>query len=598
MADVRATGLTESESSLLDEISRDRLWKHAETLAQWEKISGTPGERAAVDYLKSQLESFGLDVIEHRFQSLLGWPESASLESISPSVASFEALTNAFTPSTAPEGLVGEVVYAGEGSEAELAGAAGKIALLEGMASPLKVLRGNQAGAIGLIFIQEAQLHNMCVSAVWGTPTTKTAGLLAKIPSVSVRRDDGESLKEMAAAGGLQVRLTAKTFWGWRETPLLTAQIPSSVDPEQFVLLSGHHCSWHLGAMDNGTADSTILEVARVLSEHRDALQRSVRIAFWPGHTQGRYSGSTWYFDNFWEDMHDNCVLHVNADSTGARGAVHYHAIGMPETFSFALGAIRDAIGVEAESERQSRAGDQSFWSSGVPSIFMSLSLVPGEMAASRPAGLFAGQDGDSKLRPGLPWWWHTAEDTIDKIDPEVLERDTRVFALATLRGAAAGVLPFRYAPAAKDIRATLEKYQAAAGSRFDLGPALERIKAVEERAAEVDRRLDALAADPGAGLPAAQVAALNRTLREIDRELVMINFTAEGPFDQDLALPVSEVPLLAPVERLAKLDPESDEARFLATELVRSRNKTAYHLRVAAAAADRAIAELSGAGS
>jgi hypothetical protein len=598
MADVRSKGLTEAESRLLDEISRDRLWKHAETLAQWEKISGTPGERAAVDYLRGQLEALGLDVVEHRFESLLGWPEEASLETIAPTTSSFEALTNAFTPSTPPEGLEGEVVYAGQGSAAELTGAAGKVALMEGMASPLKVLQANQAGATGLIFIQESQLHNMCVSAVWGTPTTKTAGLLATTPSVSVRRDDGESLKELAAAGGLRVRIRAKTFWGWRETPLLTAQIPSAVDTEQFVLLSGHHCSWHLGAMDNGTANATILEVARVLSEHRDQLQRGVRIAFWPGHTQGRYSGSTWYFDHFWEDMHDNCVLHVNADSTGAKGAVHYHAIGMPETYPFALAAVQDAIGVEATPERQSRAGDQSFWSSGVPSIFMSLSLVPGEMAASRPAGLFSGDEGNAKLRPGLPWWWHTAEDTIDKIDPDVLVKDTRVFALATLRAGAAGVLPFRYAPAAEEIRRTLEAYQKAAGDRFDVGPALERARAAEERAQDVDRKLDALGGGTGAGLSAAQVGALNRALRELDRELVLVNFTSEGPFDQDLALPVATVPLLAPVERLAALDAASDEAHFLATELVRNRNKAAYHLRLAAAAAERASAALAEAGA
>ncbi|MBO0746615.1 MAG: M28 family peptidase, partial [Candidatus Dormibacteraeota bacterium] len=431
-----------------------------------------------------------------------------------------------------------------------------------------------------------------CVSPVWGTPTTKTAGLLAKIPTVSVRRADGESLKELAASGGLRVKLTARTFWGWRTTPLLTAQIDAPVNPEKFVLLSGHHCSWHYGAMDNGTANATILEVARVLNGHRDELTRSVRIAFWPGHTQGRYSGSAWYFDNHWEDLRDNCVLHVNADSTGARGAVHYHAIGMPETQAFALAAIRDAIGAQAEPERQSRAGDQSFWSSGVPSIFMSLSLVPGELAASRPAGLLSTVDETTKLRPGLPWWWHTPEDTIDKIDAEVLLRDTRVYLLATLRAASAMVLPFRYAPAAKDIRTRIDGYQTAAGDRIDLGLALARARAVEEHATSLDARLDAL--DPASMAPA-RVAALNDELHALDRELVLINFTASGPFDQDLALPIPPVPLLEPAQRLATLDPGSDEAHFLVTELVRGRNKVAFHLRLGAEAAARAEAILAG---
>ncbi|MFZ0215809.1 MAG: M28 family peptidase [Candidatus Dormiibacterota bacterium] len=592
MAESPVSEVSGSERTLLSQVSQERLWKHAETLAQWEKVSGTPGEQAAVDYLKGELEALGLTVTEHRFESLLGWPEAASLQTVSPTRATFEALTNAFTPSTPPDGIEGEVVYVGQGSDAELAGASGKVAMLEGMASPLKVLRGGEAGAIGLIFIQEERLHNMCVSPVWGTPTTKTAGLLAKIPTVSVHRVDGESLKELAAAGELRVRLTAKTFWGWRTTPLLTAQIDAASDPEKFVLLSGHHCSWQFGAMDNGTANATILEVARVLNEHRELLQRSVRIAFWPGHTQGRYSGSTWYFDHFWEDLHDNCVLHVNCDSTGARGAVHYHAIGMAETREFAVDAIRDAIGVEAEPERQSRAGDQSFWSSGVPSIFMSLSLVPGELAAARPAGLLSTVDDTTKLRPGLPWWWHTPEDTIDKIDPEVLVRDTRVYVLSTLRAAAARLLPFRYAPAAREIRTTIERYQQTAGDRIDLGPALAPARATEQAAGAIDAQLHTLG--EGAKLDAPTTAALNDALHELDRELVLINFTAAGPFDQDLALPVPPVPLLAPAEQLATLDSTSDAAHFLTTELVRNRNQARYHLRLAEAAAERANALLS----
>ena len=128
------------------------------------------------------------------------------------------------------------------------------------------------------------------------------------------------------------MRLWTRTFWGWRMTPLLIGEIPGTEEADDFVLLSGHHCSWYLGAMDNGSANATMLEVARALARHRDRLRRSVRFAFWPGHTQGRYSGSTWYFDTFWEDLHDNCVLHVNVDSTGARGASIYVALGMPET--------------------------------------------------------------------------------------------------------------------------------------------------------------------------------------------------------------------------------------------------------------------------
>ena len=87
------------------------------------------------------------------------------------------------------------------------------------------------------------------------------------------------------------------------------------------MLFSGHIDSWHRGAMDNGSANALMLEVLRVLLPQREMLRRSIRLAFWSGHSHGRYAGSTWYADNFWEELHENCVLHLNADSTRwARG--------------------------------------------------------------------------------------------------------------------------------------------------------------------------------------------------------------------------------------------------------------------------------------
>jgi hypothetical protein len=348
--------------------------------------------------------------------------------------------------------------------------------------------------------------------------------------------------------------------------------------------------------MDNGAANATMLEVARVLAANQGELRRSVRVAFWPGHTQGRYSGSAWYADHFWEDLHDNCVLHVNCDSTGARGADAYKALSMPQTQGFAVRAVVDAVGVEPEAERQSRAGDQSFWSCGVPSIYMDLSQVPQELAVGGTASLFTAADQAQRPQAGgLPWWWHTAEDTVDKIDPDVLQRDTQVYLLATHRAASARVLPFSYRPAAAHLRETLETYQRAAGERLDLSPALGRAQELERRAAALDERLQRARAGEAHDRPA---EAANRALMAMDRELVMLDFTSEGPFDQDLAVPIPAVPLLAPARRLSQLDPASDEAHFLATELVRNRNKVSYHLRLALEAAGRAEDALTELGS
>jgi Iap family predicted aminopeptidase len=595
MAGLRTSGLDELEARLIAEVSTERLWDHVRTIAQWERISGTPGERSAVEYFDRCLHTYGVETTIHEFDSLLGWPQNAELEVIAGHTHPVKAITHAFVPSTPPQGTEAEVVYVKKGEDADFAeaGANGKIALVEGLASPVRVLRAQQAGVVGLVFINEDRLHDMCVSPIWGTPTTRTAHLLPNMPAVSILRRDGEALKALTAQGGLRVRLRTETFWDWKRTPILTGTIPGSIEPQQFVLFSGHHCSWYFGAMDNGSANATMLEVARILSANRRHLRRSVRLAFWPGHTQGRYSGSTWYFDNFWEDLHDHCVLHVNIDSTGARGASAYKALAMPETSEFAVSSIQDSIGFHPEPERQSRAGDQSFWGCGVPSVYMDLSQVPAELTARAAAGsgLFQAADQpQAAAQPGLPWWWHTPDDTVDKIDVEVLVRDSQVYVLANLRAATAALLPFRYEPAAGQILERIEAYAEMAAGRVDLEPATRRARHLRSLAANLDRLVERA---PARVLDDPTLAAVNARLLAMDRELVLINFSAEGPFDQDLAIPIPAVPLLAPARRLRDLDATSSEAHFLATELTRNRNKVTQHLRRAIEAGEAASAAL-----
>ncbi len=574
--------MTEFESRLLQEVSQERLWQHAKNISQWKRISGTPGEQAAVQYFRKNLEEYGLKTHLHQFEALLGWPEEAQMEVRSPRNLPIQAITHSLVPSTDPEGLLAEVLYLGAGEASDFSNrpVAGKIVMLDGMASPAKVLRGQKHGVRAEIFIMD-RLRDMCVSPVWGTPTPGTADLLPKIPVVSIIREAAGEIKSLLEKGPVTVWIRTKTFLGWRTVSLLTGELRGAKEPDAFVLLSGHHCSWYFGAMDNGTANATMLEVARILAAHQQELHRGIRFAFWPGHTQGRYAGSTWYFDHFWEDLHDHCILHINIDSTGARGADIYHCLAMPETREFALAAIRDSIGAQGHYARQARAGDQSFWGCGVPSMWMELSQVPPELAADLgSSGLFtAGGQGSSQPQDGMPWWWHTADDTLDKIDPEVHVRDTRVYVLACARAAMLPILPFRYLPAAQFLRETLQGYKIGAGDHFDLELLIHRASQLEAEVVALDELLDQVRSGHVDGKTA---AAINRGLMKMDRRLVRINFSAVDPFDQDLAVPIPPVPMLEPAGRLNRMDPRAPETRYLITELTRNRNRVMFQLHEA----------------
>jgi Zn-dependent M28 family amino/carboxypeptidase len=192
-------------------------------------------------------------------------------------------------------------------------------------------------------------------------------------------RAAGDRLRKALEQGqAVEVDLVTEVMTRWTEIPTLVAQVNGVAEPEKVVLLSGHVDSWHYGAMDNGSANATMLETLRVVLPYRDTFRRGLRLAFWSGHSHGRYAGSSWYADTFWEDLHNNCVVHINVDSVGGQNAtVLTEAHAMAETRPVAAEVIGALTGVEFTGTRFGRAGDQSFQGHGIPSLFMSLSEQP-----------------------------------------------------------------------------------------------------------------------------------------------------------------------------------------------------------------------------
>jgi Peptidase family M28 len=447
------------------------------------------------------------------------------------------------------------------------AAAAGKIALVDDLATPEQAVAGSQLGVAGLVFVSGRHAHEMCISPVWGNPAPSTAGTLPTIPMVSVHQDDGRMLRELCGAGRTTVWFTAEVRTGWTTTPIVLGDLPAGhtdADPGLFVLFSGHLDGWHLGAMDNGTANATTLEVARVLAGRRGTWRRGLRVAMWSGHSHGRYSSSAWYADNHWFDLAAHCVAHVNIDSVGGTGADRFVTNSMPQTAGLGVWAVREIAGAALSPKRVGRDSDQSFLGIGIPSLFGSLSH----------------QDDGS-----LGWWWHTPNDTVDKIDPERLLRDAKIFALALERILTDPVLPFDYAAAAADLRSALEALAAETGPSFDLGPVVEEAGRLEVLCGRLVR-----AAENATG---ARARAANMCLLSLGHTLIPAIYTGAGPYAHDPALDNEFLPRLAPARRLRQLPSHGDESRFLLVDLVRGRNAVLDAVRSACRIAEAGIASL-----
>ena len=559
-----------TEKSIVESVSKERLMADTQAIARWVRLSGSEEEKESFDYVEDQLREMGLQTCRYSGRAYVSIPISAKLSIGGEEVA---AITHSMAASTTAGGLDLPLVYVPDGDYSAL-DARGKIVLVDGMAMPGKVLAAEKAGAAACLCAnQDEYVHEMIVSPVWGSPTPETREGLPKIPVASVGARERERLLELAR-GGAVAHLETVVETGWTELPTLTAQITGSVEPEKFVLFSGHIDSWHYGAMDNGSANATMLEVMRVLTESGESFRRGVRVAFWSGHSHGRYSGSTWYADNFWEDLNENCVLHLNVDSVGGKNAtVLTEAHTMAECQPLAADVIRDQTGVEFTGTRFGRAGDQSFLGHGVPSLFMSLSEQSPAQGDS--AGGFAELVGGSAGRSGgLGWWWHTTEDTLDKIDPDLLVRDARIYAAIAHRLAAEPILPLDPSAAARELLDHISDWQEKAGDRFDLSGVTERASRLSDLCKMLQDKTENLrSGDPET------VKVLNSAIQNAEQTLVRLDYTRCDPFAHDPALSQPAVPLLAPIDDLSRSKPGSDRESELLTQLVRNRNRLLHEL-------------------
>jgi hypothetical protein len=572
------------ETAITEAVSLDAPWALVEKFSTLIRDSGSKPERRAVDYIARQLAKWKVPHTLHEPELLISLPKKARLEVISPEGRALAAKTPSMSGSTNGKFQRGALVYVPAQPGGAIIGlfegvgdiaqeVRGKIVLTEGYPSPGKVIDFQEKGAVGAIFISPGErIHEGICTSVWGSPDLDTIRRKPKVPVVAVNKTEGAWLRELAQAGPVKVRLSAKLDEGWRPIPVLVAEIRGTDEPEKFVLLHGHLDSWHEGIGDNATGDATLMEVARVLWQHRDKLRRSVRIAWWSGHSHGRYAGSVWYADTFAQDIDENCIVHINCDSPGCRWATVYEDVfWMSEAAGIGRAVIQDVTGQDAAGGRPLRAGDKSFSNIGVSTFYMLTSTMPQALVKEKGYYPVGGCGGNIA--------WHTEDDTLEIADRGNLLRDMKVYAAAAFRAANTPVTPLDFTATAAEFAQTLARYQEAASGRFDLSPSLREVQALAD---DLARFYDAAAAfarrpvgDPG-------LRRVNEVQRRLARALVPVNYTRTGRFRHDPAVNIPALPDLEPALRLGALEPGSDADRITRIHLTRGQNRLLGVLREA----------------
>ena len=393
------------------------------------RLPGTAGMSVAVDWAVEQLQDAGVDTVGlEPFPGPQSWREGRTrVEALSPVPFDIVAVATGWSPPTSPRVLRALLLAAGNGSEGDITGlgvrAAGKILLVElAEANSFYGLGVEQRQAI--IAMREAGRVNAAGVLFASTRPNRllyrhvhtVTGSLDPVPSAVATREDALRLSRLLEAGHeveLLMSLTNKVG------PEITgqnvvAEIQGTDLAEEIVILGAHLDSWDLGSgcLDNGVNVVLTIEAARAIAASGSRPRRTIRFVLFGAEEQGLF-GSRGYVRTHREEL-DNVT------------AVVVHDMGVGRVEGYALhGRHELEKGLRAAMKPISRSG-----------------------ATRHTTDAFFGSDHFDFLLEGVPvlvaiqdtgdyyQTYHSAADTLDKLDVSDVRKATRI-AAATVYGLA-----------------------------------------------------------------------------------------------------------------------------------------------------------------
>ena len=508
----------EKGTKVTEEINLDKMRMTLQAFSKLHRYSGSEQGEEAVKYIKEYLEREGVPCDILTYDCYRSLPVSASVRA-----EQFACEAMAAVYSGEADGLKAPLYYDIDSEKKGLQEKEmierlkkfnGKIVLTNDRSGDF-AKTAKDAGALGLIIIwpqTEPWLHHMTIGTIWGNPTIHDFHRYCRIPYVEVTNADGMKLKALCEKESIEAELNIKMDDRIVKTSMPVVEIPGKSD--KYILLSGHYDSWYEGITDNATSNAATLECARILYAHRAELKRGVKVAFWSGHSDGRYAGSSWYVDQNWEDLDKNCVAHINLDLIGGKNdELVSRGTSLMEQEGLSEGIIEEFSGVRPVlSTGLTRAGDESFSGVGVPISMLSRfsSKLDGEYAQWA-----------SSYAP----WWHSTEDTLDKVDEDFLLRDAKInlkIVWEIVQSDRIPVDPIRFAERTKKM---LQEIQKDCSKDFDPQGVLDKLEELKDALGRLETAMEAYPEQN-----------TDEILKKVAGGMVRLHYTYGSPYYHDPA--------------------------------------------------------------
>ncbi|MGK0698481.1 aminopeptidase [Priestia aryabhattai] len=381
------------DKKVLNKINVDNIYNDIEYLAKTPRVAGTAAEHKAAWYIQKKLKSFGYKANVEPF-TFVGYTEASKVE--------LSADGTSYSPSSFTYSVNGnvsaEVVYAGLATKEELAtqDLTGKVALIQrgSISFGEKVLNAAEKGAKAVI------IYNNADGELNGTLGGANDGY---VPAVALSKAEGEQLLEKVKAGTLTATVNIE---GAEVSERISYNVTATKSPtekkrntDDIIVIGAHHDSVEgaPGANDDASGTAMVIELARVLkSLPTDTELRFVTF----GAEELGLIGSQEYVDGLSHDEKDRIVGMFNLDMVGSRDAgdlVLKTADGKANFVTkLAQASSLRLNGAATPYSEGGRSDHVPFAEAGIP------------------AALFIHD-------PAEPWY-HTPEDSIDKISKEKLQ--------------------------------------------------------------------------------------------------------------------------------------------------------------------------------
>jgi Zn-dependent M28 family amino/carboxypeptidase len=387
--------------------------------------AGSAAELAAAEWAARRLKALGFENVHIESFPMTAWVRGAEQAQITaPAAQPLTAASLGGAPPTPPAGVEGEVVLFASLDDLKAAAPGsldGKIAMITfhmpraqdgsgyGYASAGRrsgPVEAAKRGAIGFLIRSLATGGHRLAHA----GATAYADGRVPIPAFAVSEPDGDQIERLAKLGEkVRVRLTsAATYVPNSRSHNIIGEIRGSTRPNEVIVLGGHMDSWDLGtgAIDDAAGAAIVTAAARLAREAPRKPQRTVRVVLY-GSEEISQPADTLLGGRFYAQSRKNDLnAHVLAGESDF-GADRVYSVSLPKgladgPFGQSLMRVLIPIGVVPSSQPPGDGGADvaALSQAGVPVFVLN-------------------QDGSKYFD-----YHHTADDTLDKIDPKALSQN------------------------------------------------------------------------------------------------------------------------------------------------------------------------------